>query len=136
MDAINILLMQPLVDVQAHMMAYAMRNIPFIKDSYDDYGRQNMQSQLIEQLSDFLEDGIDCINEETIEFLEPYVELSPLDDDQLKFFRPDVLKSTSALLFHLCNWCLAMKDYHRAKSVNDYQKFDIHDKFHGIAEVQ
>ena len=114
-DTVNILFMHPLVAVRAHEVEALRKMSPFIKDSYDEYGRQNLLGPLLKQLSDFSVYEKDNINEETIELLEPYLCLKTCDDEPL--FVPEVAKITSNALEGLCTWCAAMSDYHKASKV-------------------
>jgi hypothetical protein len=63
----------------------------------------------------FSENEKDFINEETIEFLDPYLTLkSPKGD---KLFEGAVAKKASAALEGLCIWGGAMSDYHLASKI-------------------
>ena len=102
-DTVNILFMHPLVAVRPHEVEVLRKMSPFIKDSYDEFGRQNLLGPLLKQLSDFSVYEKDNINEETIELLEPYINLKTVDDEPL--FVPEVAKITSNALEGLCTWC-------------------------------
>ncbi|CAN0415902.1 unnamed protein product, partial [Ectocarpus sp. 12 AP-2014] len=58
---------------------------------------------------DFGKFGKDKINEETIEFLVPYLEIEG--------FNPQVAKNASAAAEGLCTWVRAMKFYHEASKI-------------------
>ena len=53
--------------------------------------------------------GKDQINEETIEFMCPYIELEN--------FTPEVAKKASSAAEGLCTWVRAMKYYHEASKI-------------------
>ena len=50
-------------------------NIPFIKDSFEEYTIKHTGGPLIRLLKDFLENEAALINEETLELLEPFFSL-------------------------------------------------------------
>jgi len=58
----------------------------------------------------------DNINEETIELLEPYIDLkSP--DGTIDIFTAKVAAKSNNALSGLCQWCGAMSDYHKASKI-------------------
>lgn len=74
-----------------------------------------MLGPLLRNLSEFSLNEKDNINEETIELLDPYINLKTLDDEPI--FVPEVAKITSNALEGLCTWCAAMSDYHKASKI-------------------
>ena len=69
----------------------------------------------MKQLIDFSNDDKDNINEETIEFLEPYLNLKTGKGETL--FDGPVAKKASNALEGLCVWSAAMSDYHKASKI-------------------
>jgi len=72
-----------------------------------------MTGPLLANLLYFSSNEKDQINEETIELLEPYLNLEDSRDPEKKLFDPEVAKNTSAALWGLCTWAGAMSDYHK-----------------------
>jgi len=66
-------------------------------------------------LINFSKNDKDNINEETIELLEPYLELKQADGNQA--FSPDIAKSASNALKGMCIWAAAMSDYHKQSKI-------------------
>lgn len=105
--------MQSLEPVTPRMVEVARAEHPFINDSYENHAQKNMTGPLLANLLYFSSHEKDQINEETIELLEPYLNLSPVDEPDKKLFDPEIAKTTSNALFGLCTWAGAMSDYHK-----------------------
>jgi len=70
----------------------------------------------LKDLLSFSQDDKDNINPETIELLEPYLNIkAPLDGTDI--FDPTVAAVASAALKGLCTWARAMSDYHKASKI-------------------
>jgi len=65
----------------------------------------------LKDLLDFSNNSKDNINEETIELLEPYLNLRTPKDEEV--FVGPVAKKASAALEGMCVWAAAMSDYHK-----------------------
>lgn len=116
-DCVNLLFMQPLDSVQPKMVEVAKAEHPFIQDSYDNHAKQQLTGPLLQNLLYFSSNEKDQINEETIELLEPYLELRDSNDPEKKLFDPEVAKVTSSALWGLCTWAGAMSDYHKQSKI-------------------
>ena len=116
-DCVNLLFMQPLDSVQPKMVEVAKAEHPFIQDSYDNHAKQQLTGPLLQNLLYFSSNEKDQINEETIELLEPYLELRDSGDPEKKLFDPEVAKVTSSALWGLCTWAGAMSDYHKQSKI-------------------
>merc|ERR1719454_697065 len=66
-------------------------------------------TKFLTHIQDFGKADKDRINEETIEFMLPYMDLEG--------FTPQVAKSASAAAEGLCTWVRAMKFYHEASKI-------------------
>jgi dynein heavy chain len=88
---------------------------PFVKDSYDEFAGKKLQGPFLKQLIDFSNDEKDNINEETIELLEPYLNIKT--PSGVPLYKPEVAKKASAALEGLCTWAGAMSDYHVASKI-------------------
>jgi len=84
--------------------------INFIEPSFRPHGVLLMnQADFLKQVIDFGTFGKDLINEETIEFMCPYIELEG--------FTAAVAKNASKAAEGLCIWVRAMKFYHEASKI-------------------
>lgn len=92
-------------------------NHPWIADSYANHGIKNMTGPLLQNLLYFSSHEKNQINEETIELLEPYLNLSSTDDPPKKLFDPEIAATTSKALWGLCTWAGAMSDYHKQSKI-------------------
>ena len=110
MDTVSILLIKPLVPVTNSQIIVNKEPQQFIKDSYGEFSLKMMSSaQFIPSLLNFSESKKDEINEETMELLEPYLNV----DD----FNPDSAKKIAAAAAGLCNFVQAMFNYHKASLI-------------------
>lgn len=116
-DCVNILFMQGLEPVTPRMVEVARAEHPFINDSFENHASKNMTGPLLQNLLYFSSNEKDQINEETIELLEPYLNLHPADEPDKKLFDPEIAKGTSAALWGLCTWAGAMSDYHKQSKI-------------------
>jgi len=95
-----------------------------VKDSFDDHTRFTLNNaNFLKDIMEFSNNEKDNINEETIELLQPYIDLRTPKDDK-EFFVPEIAKIASKALIGLCVWARAMSDYQKAsKIVNPKLKF-------------
>lgn len=89
--------------------------VPFFKDSWDNYGKLLPTPDFLKQLLDFTQYEKDLINDETVELLEPYLELKFANGDRV--IAPEIAKKASAALEGLTKWCEAMSDYQKASKI-------------------
>jgi len=109
-DGVLILFMHPMGPVTAATLNVAKQELPFINPSFKPYAQQVMgDASFLNNVREFGKSGKDKINEETIEFLTPYVDLEN--------FTPKVAKSASNACEGLCTWVRAMKFYHEASKI-------------------
>jgi dynein heavy chain len=86
--------------------------IPYVADSYDNHTKGTLTSPtFLKDLFEFSEKEKDNINEETVEFLQPYVDLTTPDGREV--FVGAVAKKSSAALEGMCVWAAAMSDYYK-----------------------
>lgn len=107
MDCVLILTQKPLVPVSMTYIELKKGEPPieFISDSFDTYSKKLMSDpSFIKSLQTFLDTEKDKINDETMEFLEPYLTLDGFD--------PARAKNASNSAESLCNWCIALSSYH------------------------
>ena len=115
-DCVNILFMRPLDPVTPKIIEVAKAEHPFINDSFESHTAKNMTGPLLNELLHFSSYEKDQINEETIELLEPYLNLTSADGEK-KLFDPEIAKTTSNALWGLCTWAGAMSDYHKQSKI-------------------
>ena len=109
-DGVLILFQKPLHPVKAATLQVAKKELPFFETSFKPYAMNMLNdARFLQSLLDFGASGKDKINEETIEFLLPYVDL--------EHFTPAVAKNASVAAEGLCTWVRAMKSYHEASKV-------------------
>lgn len=116
-DAVNILFQQNLDPVTPMVVNISKANHAWIADSYFNHGIKNILGPLLGNLLYFSTHEKNQINEETIEFLEPYLALSSSDDPPKKLFDAEVAAQTSKALWGLCTWAGAMSDYHKQSKI-------------------
>jgi len=75
-----------------------------------------MTGPLLANVLYFAENEMDCINDETIELLEPYLNLRDSRNSKQKLFDPEIAKNTSAALWGLSSWVIGMSDYAKESS--------------------
>ena len=110
MDCVSILLQKPLVKVEGMDIVVNKEPQKFIKDSYKEYSLKMMSStSFIPDLMNFSSSKKDEINEETMELLEPYLNV----DD----FKPESAKKIAAAAAGLCGFVSAMYNYHNASLI-------------------
>ena len=115
-DCVNILFMKPMDPVTPKVIEVAKAEHPFISDSFENHTAKNMTGPLLQDLLNFSSYEKDQINEETIELLEPYLNLSD-EKGEKKLFDPEIAKTTSNALWGLCTWAGAMSDYHKQSKI-------------------
>jgi dynein heavy chain, axonemal len=109
-DGILLLFRLPLNPPRPAKLNVAKQDINFIEPSFRPHGVAVMnQADFLKQVVDFGTYGKDKINEETIEFLCPYIELEG--------FTAAVAKNASKAAEGLCVWVRAMKFYHEASKI-------------------
>merc|ERR1719261_168920 len=109
-DGVLILFKGGLNPCNEDMLYVAKKDLPFIETSFVPHAQSVMgDSRFLNNLQDFGKVGKDQINEETIEFLMPYIELED--------FTPAVAKGASMAAEGLCTWVRAMKYYHEASKI-------------------
>ena len=113
MDALHILLQRPLAKVQPHNATVSKCDVPFIKDSFEEFTKYSLMSQnLIEDLYTFVQNEKDGITEETIELLMPYLKLSTYQNNRDDLvFKPETFRKISPALEGIGDWILALYDY-------------------------
>lgn len=115
-DAINLLFMQPLEPITYKEFSVNKEMLPFINDSFE-HTSKNLQGDFLKALIDFSDTQKDNINEETIELLEPYLNLACSADPQPKVFSAELAAKSSKALVGLSTWARAMSDYHKASKI-------------------
>jgi len=109
-DGILILFKLNMSSVRAAKLNVNKVEINFIEPSFRPHGVLLMnQADFLKQVIDFGTFGKDLINEETIEFMCPYIELEG--------FTAAVAKNASKAAEGLCIWVRAMKFYHEASKI-------------------
>ena len=109
-DGVLILFQKPLNTVRPAKLSVAKKELAFIETSFKPYAMNMLNdSRFLQILLEFGQVGKDKINEETIEFLQPYMEL--------EHFTSAVAKNASAAAEGLCTWVRAMTSYHEASKV-------------------
>ena len=115
-DCVNILFMQPLDPVTPKRIDIAKAEHSFITDSFDRHSSKNMTGPLLANVLYFAENEMDCINDETIELLEPYLNLRNSKNSKQKLLDPEIAINTSAALAGLSSWVIGMSDYAKESS--------------------
>jgi dynein heavy chain len=125
-DGCNILFKRPMNPVVAKTLNISKQEVPFIQASFKD-PTGNLTTgpgfltltnpDFLKWIGDFSEFGKDKINEETIEFMMPYLELEG--------FLPSVAKNASGSAEGLMTWVHAMTAYHRANTGSGYTPHDF-----------
>lgn len=78
-DTVNILFMEPMSPVGTKMYKMIKQETLFLEDSYDMYTAKQLQGNLLDKLMKFSANDKDNISEETIELLEPYLNVKAPD---------------------------------------------------------
>jgi dynein heavy chain len=109
-DGVLLLFKSPLNKVVEETLLVAKKDVPFIATSFVPHSQQAMSDTgFLKHVQDFGKYEKDLINEETVEFMLPYMELEN--------FTPAVAKNASAAAEGLCTWVRAMKYYHEASKI-------------------
>ena len=95
------------------MVELARAEHPFINDSFATHSSRNMSGPLLANLLYFQEHERDLINDETIELLQPYLNLTPTSDPGKKLFNPEIARQTSQALYGLSTYVIALNDYNK-----------------------
>jgi len=114
-DVVQLLFQDPMLPCEPGAFNMLKVETKFVKSSYEEHCSKKLQGPLLKQLFDFSDNEKDFINEETIELLEPYLELKT--EAGVKLFDGPVAKKASAALEGLCIWSGAMSDYHKASKI-------------------
>lgn len=115
-DCVNILFKRGLEPVSALAIVIDKKDAAFITDSFLEHGSKTMNGPFLPDLLQFSSYEKDQINEETIELLEPYLNIVDVTGE-IKLFDADVAKKTSSALWGLCTWAGAMSDYHKQSKI-------------------
>ena len=112
MDTVQLLFQRSMDPVKLKSLYILKQEIPFVADSYDNHTKSTLTSPtFLKDLFDFSANEKDNINEETVELLQPYIDLkTPKDED---VFVGAVAKKSSAALEGMCVWAAAMSDYYK-----------------------
>jgi dynein heavy chain len=109
-DGVLILFKKALNPVKPEELTVAKQQIPFFETSFVPHSQMMMgDTGFLGSIQDFGKYEKDLINEETIEFMLPYMDLEN--------FTPQVAKNASAAAEGLCTWVRAMKFYHEASKI-------------------
>merc|ERR1719473_2136298 len=109
-DGVLILFNNALNPIHPETLVIAKQEVPFFETSFKPHSQMMMgDTQFLKHVQDFGNGPKDQINEETIEFLLPYIELED--------FTPAVAKGASMAAEGLCTWVRAMKYYHEASKI-------------------
>jgi dynein heavy chain len=108
-DGVLILFCGSLNPVKAAGLVVAKQEIAFIEPSYNFASSLMADPKFLAKVMEFGRVGKDNINEETIEFMLPYIEMEQ--------FTPKNAKSASKAAEGLCVWVTAMKFYHEASKI-------------------
>ena len=116
MDTVHILFQRSIDQVKLKNLYILKQEIPFICDSYDNHTKNTLTSpNFLKDLFEFSEKEKDNINEETVELLQPYIDLkTPKDED---VFVGAVAKKSSSALEGMCVWAAAMSDYYKQSKI-------------------
>ena len=83
---------------------------PFFEPSFKPYAQALLgDSGFLGYVKEFSDTGKDVINEETIEFMQPYLHLEE--------YNAKIAKGASNAAEGLCVWSRAMNDYHEASKI-------------------
>lgn len=116
MDTIHILFQRGLDPVKGRPLVILKQEVPFVNDSFDNHTKGTLKNNnFLNDLLKFSANDKDNINEETIEFLEPYINLRTPKDEEI--FVGPVAKKASAALEGMCVWAAAMSDYHKQSKI-------------------
>ncbi|KDO29332.1 hypothetical protein SPRG_05868 [Saprolegnia parasitica CBS 223.65] len=109
-DGVALLQMYPLAKVEKAQVTLNKKSVDFILDSYASV-KQGMLSdtRFLQNVFHFSKFEKDNINDETIELLQPYLDLEG--------FSPAAAKNASKAAEGLCTWVIAMTKYHHASKV-------------------
>jgi len=109
-DGVLILFMKHMEPVVMEKLTVNKKEFNFVRPSYAQYSIPMMSDvNFLKTIQEFGVLGKDKINEETVEFLCPLIELED--------FLPQVAKNASAAAEGLCIWVCAMKSYYGASKV-------------------
>lgn len=117
LDCVQILFMGPMVNVSVKEFVIQKKAVNFIADSNEEYTYDLFIQNLLALLTDFGANSKDLINEETIELLAPYLEVTFRDDPDRLVVHGDIAKGSSSALKGICDWARAMSDYHKASKI-------------------
>ena len=79
-----------------------------------------MTGPLLANILYFASHEKDHINEETLELLEPYLDLRDSRDPSKKLFSPEIAKNTSAALYGLSTYVIGMSDYAKQNTMEKH----------------
>ena len=114
-DGCLLLFKKPMSPVHESTMRVAKQDIIFIDPSWKEAQVLMSDARFLQSLFDFGNNQKDYINEETIELLEPYIELQTPDGNDA--MSPAIAKKASVAAEGLCTWVIAMTQYHHAAKI-------------------
>ncbi|KAJ8600462.1 hypothetical protein CTAYLR_001460 [Chrysophaeum taylorii] len=115
-DGLLILFKQPLEPVKPTTLSIKKEDVPFFETSFKLSGQRMLNNAaFLSELQEFGRTGKDLLNEETVEFLFPYVDLAL--EENGGYFTPETAKKASSAAEGLCIFVSAMKDYFYASRI-------------------
>ena len=113
-DCVSLLKMEKLNKVEHIEISVGIgkekRSLTFVKDSYKLVTTGMLSdARFLQSIFQFSKSEKDFINDETVEFMMPYLELPE--------FNATVARNASRAAEGLCTWCRAMVDYHEASKI-------------------
>jgi dynein heavy chain len=116
MDTVQLLFQRAMDPVKMKTLVILKKEILFVADSYNNGTELSLKSpNFLKDLFEFSEKEKDNINEETVELLQPYVDLQT--PDGVDIFVGAVAKKSSAALEGMCVWAAAMSDYYKQSKI-------------------
>jgi dynein heavy chain len=114
-DCVLILFKRNIEPVKPDTILVNKQDVPFLSPSSDQAQLLMSDTSFLKNLFHFGTVEKDLINEETIELLEPYMELCCPDGSVC--LDPAIAKKASVAAEGLCTWAIAMTEYHGAAKI-------------------
>jgi len=114
-DCVLILFKKDIESVKSETLNVAKQDVPFLAPSSSQAQLLMSDTSFLKNLFHFGTVEKDLINEETIELLEPYMELKCPDGTVC--MDPAIAKKASVAAEGLCTWAIAMTEYHGAAKI-------------------
>jgi dynein heavy chain len=114
-DCVLLLFKRKVNPTKADTIYVAKQDVPFMCPSSDQAQLLMSDASFLKNLFHFGTVEKDLINEETIELLEPYMELQCPDGTLC--LDPAIAKKASVAAEGLCTWAIAMTEYHGAAKI-------------------